>query len=73
MFLSKTIENILENIEADTEIIAVCDGQWADPPIKDNPRVHLIYVPEPVGQRAATNMAAKLAQGCYESRCPLCF
>ena len=64
-FLAKTIENILENIEADTEIIAVCDGQWADPPIKDNPRVHLIYVPEPVGQRAATNMAAKLAQGKY--------
>jgi glycosyltransferase involved in cell wall biosynthesis len=65
MFLSKTIENILENIEADTEVIAVCDGQWADPPIKDNPRVTLIYVPEAIGQRAATNMACKLARGKY--------
>ena len=26
MFLSQTIENILENIEGDTEVIAVLDG-----------------------------------------------
>ena len=32
MFLQQTIANILENIEADTEVIAVCDGSWPDPP-----------------------------------------
>ena len=65
MFLYKTIENILENIEADTEIIAVLDGQWTDPPIVDNDRVNLIYVPEAIGQRAATNLACKLSRAKY--------
>jgi len=60
-FLAKTIKNILENIKADTEIIAVCDGEWADPPIKDHPRVRLIYHSESIGQRAAVNEAAKLS------------
>lgn len=65
MFLAKTIENILENIEADTEVIAVLDGAWADPKIVENPRVHIIYVSTSVGQREATNMAARLATGKY--------
>jgi glycosyltransferase involved in cell wall biosynthesis len=65
MFLAKTIENILENIEADTEIIAVLDGKWADPPIKDHNRVNIIYVPEAIGQRAATNLACKLSKAKY--------
>lgn len=68
MFLAKTIENILENIEADTEIIAVLDGQYTDPPIVQNERVNIIFVPESVGQRAATNMAAKLAKGKYVAK-----
>jgi len=62
MFLSRTIENILENIEGDTEIIAVCDGNWPDPTVEDHPRVNLIYHSEPIGQRAATNEAARLSQ-----------
>jgi glycosyltransferase involved in cell wall biosynthesis len=65
MFLAKTIECALENIEADTEIIAVLDGVWADPPIKDHERVNIIYVPEAIGQRAATNLACKLSQAKY--------
>lgn len=64
-FLGKTIENILENIEGDTEIIAVCDGYWPDPPIEDNPRLTLIHYPEPIGQRAATNVAARLSKSKY--------
>lgn len=62
IFLGKTIENILENIEGDTEIIAVLDACWPDPPIQDNPRVILIHNTEPVGQRGATNQAARLSQ-----------
>jgi len=65
MFLSKTIENILENIEGNTEVIAVLDGVWAEPPIKDDPRVTLIYNPRSIGQRAATNQAAKLSKAKY--------
>lgn len=65
MFLARTIQDILENIEADTEIIVALDGAWADPGIPQHDRVNVIYVPESIGQRAATNMAAKLAKGKY--------
>ena len=65
MFLSKTIESILENIEADTEIIVTLDGNWAEPAITQHERVNVIYVPETIGQRSGTNIAAKLARGRY--------
>ena len=65
MFLARTIEDILENMEADTEIIAVLDGEWADPPVPMNKNVNIIYVPEAIGQRAATNLGAKLSKAKY--------
>lgn len=65
LFLARTIQDILENIEADTEVIAVLDGEWANPPIPQDVRVNIIYVPEAIGQRAAQNLACKLAQGKY--------
>ena len=65
MFLKQTIENILENIEGDTVIVAVLDGYWPDPPIDDHPRVTLIHHTESVGQRAASNEAVRLAQSKY--------
>jgi hypothetical protein len=69
MFLGKTIENILENIEGDTEIIAVCDGYWPVPGINDHPRVSLIHYTESVGQRRATNDAARLSRAKYIMKC----
>jgi len=65
MFLSRTIEDILANIEADTEVIAVLDGAWVNPPIPQNERVNVIYLPESIGQRAATNIACKLSKAKY--------
>lgn len=65
MFLARTILDLIEHIEADTEIIALLDGQWADPIITQHERVNVIYVPVAVGQRAGTNLACKLAQGKY--------
>jgi len=65
MFLSKTIEDILKNTEADTEIIAVLDGDWAKPPIPQNPRVNVIKLSESIGQRAATNLACRLSKAKY--------
>lgn len=64
-FLQRTIENILENIEGDTEVIAVCDGYWPDPPIKDHPKVTLIHNSEARGQRSAQNQAARISQAKY--------
>jgi hypothetical protein len=65
MFLKNTIDDILANIEADTEVIAVLDGEWADPPIPDNPRVHIVYHAKPIGQRAAVNEAARISTAKY--------
>jgi glycosyltransferase involved in cell wall biosynthesis len=68
-FLSKTIEDILSNIEADTEIIAVLDGEWTNPPVAQHPRVVVIYLPESIGQRAATNLACRLSKAKYVLKC----
>ena len=65
MFLAKTIEDILQNIRGKTEIIAVLDGAWADPPVADDDRVTLIYNPQSIGQRAATNQAARASTAKY--------
>lgn len=65
ILLAKTIEDILQNIEGDTEIIAVLDGYWADPPVPQNERVTIIHNPQSIGQRAATNQAAKLSKAKY--------
>ena len=69
MFLSKTIENILENIGGQTEVIAVCDGDWPEPRVKDDPRVILIHHSVSIGQRAATNEAARLSRAKYIMKC----
>jgi glycosyltransferase involved in cell wall biosynthesis len=65
MFLSKTIDDILSNIEGDTEVIAILDGVWCEPPIKSHPRVTLIHHSQSIGQRAATNEACRLSTAKY--------
>jgi len=62
IFLAKTIENVLDNAEADTEVIAVLDGYWPDPPIQDRKNVVFIHVTDPIGQRGATNIAARASK-----------
>lgn len=69
MWLSKTIEDIVTHMEGDTEVIATCDGNWPEPPIKDHPRVNLIYHSQSIGQRAATNEAARYSQAKYLMKC----
>lgn len=68
-FLGITIQNLLENIEADTEIIAVLDGYEVPiPEIPVDPRVTVVKLNESVGQRAATNLACRLAKGKYVAK-----
>ena len=69
MFLKKTIEDILDKSRGKTEVIAVLDGAWADPPIKDDTRVTLIHHAQSVGQRAACNQAVKLSNAKYIIKC----
>lgn len=64
-FLARTIQDILENIELDTEIIVVMDGQWNEPPVPQHDRVNIIKTGKVVGQRAATNLACRLSKAKY--------
>jgi glycosyltransferase involved in cell wall biosynthesis len=65
MFLSNTIDDILQHIEGDTEIIAILDGDWPVTPIPDNPRLTLIQHFKSVGQRSASNEAARISTAKY--------
>ena len=69
MFLERTVNDIVKNMRGDTEVIVVLDGQWADPPISDHPKVTLVYHSESIGQRAATNEAARISRARYLLKC----
>jgi glycosyltransferase involved in cell wall biosynthesis len=64
-FLQQTIDDVLAHRRARTNIIVVLDGSWPTTPIPDHPDVHLIYHPESVGQRAATNEAARVSTAAH--------
>ena len=65
-WLGLTVEDILRNIEGNTEIIVVLDGFSVPiPTIPNDPRVTIVRHAESIGQRAATNEAARLARGKY--------
>lgn len=64
-FLGQTIDDILKNIEGDTEIIVVLDGSWPVHPLPDRERVTIIYHSESIGQRASMNEAVKLSSSKY--------
>jgi len=65
MFLARTIKDILEHIEGNTDVITILDGQWAEPEIPIHPKVTVVYHKESIGQRAACNEAAKLSDAKY--------
>lgn len=63
--MKNTIEDILKNSEADTEVIAVLDGEWADPAVPQNDRVKIIKTGKALGQRGAQNLACRLSKAKY--------
>jgi len=65
MFLAKTVEDILEHIEGNTEVIVVLDGEWANPPLPVDNRLRVIYNNSSIGQRAATNQGVKISNAKY--------
>jgi len=64
-FMRHTIEDVLAHSRADTEIVAITDSSWPDPPIADHPAVKLLHTTHPIGQRAATNLGAQLSRAKY--------
>lgn len=69
MFLQDTIDDILRNKRANTEIIVVLDGYWPYVPIPDHKDVVIIHHTESVGQRAATNEGARLSTAKFIMKC----
>lgn len=63
IYLSRTIDDLLANLRGKTEILIGLDGEWADPPVVDDPRVIILYRNVSVGQRQMTNDLCKLARG----------
>ena len=64
-FLSRTIQDLLENTGERTEILVGLDGKWADPVITDDKRVTIVYYPESIGQRAMTRQLARITKAKY--------
>lgn len=65
-FLGVTIKNILENIEGNTYVIAVLDGYDTPiPELPQDPRIFYIKLEKSIGQRAATNLACRIAKTKY--------
>jgi hypothetical protein len=68
MFLEKTIEDILSNIEGKTEIIAVLDGYKPEPPLTEtDPRLTINN--QSPSAKGSTNQAAKLSKAKYLMKC----
>lgn len=64
-FLERTINDVLDKAELDTEVICILDGCWPDPPIQDRSRVIFVHHTDVIGQRAATNEGARISQAEY--------
>lgn len=64
-WLKQTVDDILLNSRADTEVIIILDGGWPVEPLAQHEKVTLVYHPKSVGQRAATNEAARLSPAKY--------
>jgi glycosyltransferase involved in cell wall biosynthesis len=63
LFLSKTVEDLLTKATGEIEIIAVLEGYWPDPPLKDDKRLIQLHKGKAMGMRAAINSAAEVATG----------
>ncbi len=65
MFLNRTVEDVLAKRRADTDVIVVLDGEWPTVPLPQHPDVHVVHRSVSIGQRAATNLAARLSGAAY--------
>ncbi len=65
IFLKRTIDDILAKIRGETEIIVVLDGAWPEPALPQHPRLKVVYLPQSIGQRAATNLACRISTAKY--------
>lgn len=63
--LGHTVANALENSGPTTEVIVIGDGSWPLKPLTPHPRLTFVHHNKSIGQRAATNEAARLSKAKY--------
>ncbi len=68
--LQKTIDSLLANsvLGERLEVIAVLDGYWPNPQLKDDPRLKVIHLGKNQGMRNAINCGVRIARGRYLMR-----
>lgn len=64
-WLNRTVADVLANIRGDSEVIVIADGAWPVDPLPQDARLSIIKTPVSIGQRAATNLGAKISQARY--------
>ena len=63
--LYETVTNVLANTSKRTELVVCLDGYWPKQPLPVDPRLRVIHHNQSIGQRAATNEAARVSSGEY--------
>lgn len=69
LFLPNTVEDLFAKVSGDIEVIAVLDGYWPNPPLKEHKNLIIIHRGQPHGMRAAINAGASVAKGKFLMKC----
>ena len=69
VFLQQTIDDLLAKARGDIEVIAVLDGYWPTPQLRDDDRLVILHRGKSQGMRAGINSAAAVARGEYLMKC----
>jgi len=67
-WLQKTVDDLLDKAEGEVEVIVVYDGRWADPILRDDPRlvqIHHGMLQDNLGMRPSINAGVRVARGDY--------
>jgi glycosyltransferase involved in cell wall biosynthesis len=67
-WLQKTVDDLFNKAEGEVEVIVVYDGRWADPILKDDPRLVQIHHGElhnNLGMRPSINAGVAVSRGKY--------
>lgn len=67
-YLQKTVDDLLNKAEGEVEVIVVYDGRWADPILRDDPRVIQVHhgeVHNNLGMRESINAGVRISIGSY--------
>lgn len=67
-WLQKTVDDLFDKAEGEIEVIVVYDGRWADPILKDHPKLIQIHhgeVHNNLGMRASINTGVDASKGEY--------